>query len=81
MEEKLLHTCKPLHGWGRGELWNLREQCSERGWEGKTEIIYHRGGCLEQSQPKSGARTRLSKWGPHVETQASGVGLQRENQG
>ena len=47
-EEKFPHTRKPLYWWrwgagGGGKLLSHREECSNRGAEGKTERFPHRG--------------------------------------
>ena len=35
--EKILHSQKPPHSWGQGELWNLKGEHYNRYSEGKTE--------------------------------------------
>ena len=62
-EEKFSHTWKPPHRWGQEELWNLREECSNKYIEYKAQRIWHRDQCQLASP------SREVVWTPTTESQ------------
>ena len=62
-EEKFSHTWKPPHRWGQEELWNLREECSNKYIEDKAQRIWHRDQCQLASP------SREVVWTPTTESQ------------